>query len=383
MRPLKIVHLITGLNTGGAEMMLLKILERIDRQRFLPHVISLTTLGEIGLRIQAQGITVAAMGIQQGRVPSPIAFARLVRLLKRLRPDVVHTWMYHADLLGGLAARMAGVPAVGWTIRNSNLSPDSSKLLTIAVARACALASRWVPDRILCCSEVARQIHVDFGYAADRMVVVPNGFDLSRFKPDDAARADVRSELGVSPDTMIVGLIGRFDPQKNHLGFVEAAGLLHQKMPDVHFLLAGKEINENNNELMRAVRNAGIGGVIHLLGLRSDIPRLMAALDILTSSSSYGEAFPNVLGEAMACGVPCVVTDVGDSAYIVGDTGRVVAPGDMQGLVAAMGELLALPLHERSAMGARARARVAENFEIGNVVRQYEAFYNELVKIGR
>lgn len=376
----KIVIVITGLNIGGAEMMLLKVLQRLDT-RFSSHVISLSTLGEIGPRIQALGIPVESLGMRPG-VPSPLAFIRLVRRLKRLKPDVVHTWMYHADLFGGLAARLAGVSAVAWAIRQSNLDADKNKAITLAVVRACALFSEWIPARVLCCSQVSRQIHVDFGYAAMKMVVVPNGFDLTRFQPDAKARVTVRSELGLEADTPLVGLIGRFDPQKNHLGFVAAAGLLHQRLPAAHFVLAGQGIDANNGALMLAIQTAGIASVTHLLGLRSDIPRLMAALDVL-ASSSHGEAFPNVLGEAMACGVPCAVTDVGDSAYIVGDTGRVVNPGDMAGLAASMEVLLALPASERTALGESVRARVAEHFEIGQVVRQYETFYDELAAISK
>lgn len=377
---MRVAIIITGLNAGGAEIMLLKVLERLDA-RFSPHVISLTTLGEIGPRIQALGIPVESFGMRPG-VPSPLAFFRLVRRLKALTPDVVHTWMYHADLLGGLAARLAGVPTVAWGIRNGNLDRDQTKLSTRVVVSACARFSRWVPDRILSCSEVARQVHVDYGYAAEKMVVVPNGFDLARFQPDALAKASVRAELGVGGDTPLVGLIGRFDPQKNHAGFFEAARCLHRRLPTVHFVLAGKGVDEGNHELMRVVEAAGVRHVTHLLGLRSDISRLMAALEVL-ASSSYGEAFPNVLGEAMASGVPCTVTDVGDSAYIVGDAGRVVSPGDMAGLAAALEDLLSLPLVKRTALSERARARVSEHFEIGRVVRQYEAFYYELAAIGR
>lgn len=380
MQPPKLVLIITGLSTGGAEMMLLKVLERLDA-RFSPHVISLTTRGEIGPRIQALGIPVEALGMRPG-LPNLIAFFRLVRRLKALKPDVVHTWMYHADLLGGLAAWLAGVGAIGWCIRNSNFARVKTKLTTRIVVGACAWVSRWVPDRILNCSEVARQVHVVRGYAADKMVVVPNGFDLARFQPDPLARAAVRSELGVGADTPLVGLIGRLDPQKNHTGFFEAAGLLHRRLPAVRFVLAGKGIDEGNGELVRAMEAAGVRQVTHLLGLRSDIPRLMAALDVLASSSD-GEAFSNVLGEAMACGVPCAVTDVGDSAYIVGNTGRVVPPGDMAGLAIAMESLLIFPADERQALGERARARVAESFEIGQVVKRYEVFYEELAAMGR
>ncbi|MCX6564922.1 MAG: glycosyltransferase [Candidatus Aminicenantes bacterium] len=377
---MKLLIIITDLNVGGAERMLLKVLERLDT-RFSPNVISLGTLGDIGPRIQALGIPVEALGMRPGML-IPIVFSRLVRRLKTIKPDVVHTWMYHADLVGGLAARIAGVKAIGWSIRHGNLSPKVNKRTTLAVIRACAGLSRWVPDRILSCSEEARKAHINFGNAADKIVVVPNGFDLARYKPDLAAYASVRSELGLGEDASLVGMIGRFDQQKNHTGFFEAAGLLHKKMPSTHFLLAGQGIDDKNSELMRAVHASGAGGVTHLLGLRRDIPRLMAALDVL-ASPAHGEAFPNVLGEAMACGVPCVVTDVGDSAYIVGDTGRALPPGDMAGLAAALEDLLALPAAELAELGERARARVVEHFEIGNVVKRYEAFYDGLAEIGR
>lgn len=373
----RIVFIITGLSTGGAEMMLLKVLERLDRQRFAPHVISLTTLGELAPRIAALGIQVDAVGLKPG-LPSPSGFFRLVRLLKRLNPDVVHTWMYHADLLGGVAARLAGVSSIGWCIRNSNLDKNKTKFSTRAVVGLCASISKWVPSRILSCSEKARQVHVACGYAAAKMVVVPNGFELSQFKPDLDARFRVRAELGITDQTPLVGLIGRFDPQKNHAGFFEAAGILHRHMPQVHFVLAGQGVDVSNAALMQTITQEGVLANIHLLGLRNDMPALMATLDVL-ASSSYGEAFPNVLGEAMACGVPCAVTDVGDSAYIVGDTGRVVASGDMHGLAAALEELLALPLPEKAALSERARARVAEHFEIGAIVRRYEDFYESLL----
>lgn len=378
---MRIAFIISGLTTGGAEIMLLKVLERLDRERFAPYVISLTTLGELGPRISALDIPVVAVGLKFG-LSGPLRFFRLVQILQRLNPDVVHTWMYHADLLGGLAARLARVSALGWCIRNSNLDRDKTKFSTRAVVVLCASISKWMPSKILSCSEKARQIHVTRGYAAEKMVIVPNGFDLTRFKPNIDARHRIRVELGITDQTPLVGLIGRFDPQKNHVGFFEAACLLHRQLPKVHFVLAGQDIDSGNTALMQAMTPAGVLANTHLLGLRNDIPELMAALDVL-ASSSYGEAFPNVLGEAMACGVPCVVTDVGDSAYIVGDTGRVVALGDMAGLAASLEELLTLPPPERLALGDRARARVAAHFEIGGVVRQYEHFYESLLANAR
>lgn len=286
--------------------MLLKLLERLDRRRFEPAVISLSNFGEIGSHIAALGISVQALGMQPGIMPTPAEFVRLLRMIRAWYPDVVHTWMYHADFLGELAARLAGVRAVGWAIHNSNLDKDKTKWSTRIVVRLCAGLSHFLPEGILSCSEQARQIHVALGYAAEKMRVVPNGFDLTRFKPNPMARQRLRAELGLSEQTPLVGLIGRFDPQKNHMGFFVAAGMLHRRLSAVNFVLAGRDVDADNETLRQAIQQAGVSANTHLLGLRSDMPEVMAALDVLASSSSYGEAFPNVLGEAMACGVPRV-----------------------------------------------------------------------------
>lgn len=373
---MNITIIITGLNTGGAEVMLLKLLERLS-PRFSVQVVSLTSTGPIGQRIESLGIPVTALEMPRG-VPNPVALLRLLRLLCHHKPDIVHTWMYHADLVGGLAARLARVPLVIWNIRHSDLSKEKTKFTTRLVATLCARLSQTIPDCIQCCSTVARDIHTALGYASNKFIVTPNGFDLKRFQPNLQARKSVRQELEIDADKTLVGLIARFDPQKNHSGFFEAIGHLHQKKPDVHFLLAGHRIDNANDELIEAIHKAKVSHVTHLLGLRNDIPRLMASLDVLVSASTYGEGFPNVLGEAMACGVPCVATDVGDSAYIVEDTGKVVAPDDTVGLSVALDDLLSLPVAERAMLGQRARLRIAQNFEINQVVSLYQSLYEKL-----
>lgn len=359
--------------------MLLKLLERLDRDRFSPMVISLTGNGEIGARIKALGIPTYVLGIRPA-FPNILLFFQLIKLIHQFKPDIVHTWMYHADLLGGLAARIASNQLVVWSIRQSNLSKDGNKCTTLTVLQFCALLSRWLPSHILSCSERARDVHAAIGYAAHKMSVIPNGFDLHRFAPDSSARIAVRQELDLDVQTPLIGLIGRFDPQKNHLGFVKAAQTVHQQRPDVHFLLAGTGIERSNQELWTAIEQAGLSRHFHLLGRRDDVPILMSSLDLLASSSD-GEAFPNVLGEAMACGVSCVVTDVGDSRDIVGDTGRVVAAGDMAGLASQLLEVLALPPEEKRRLGQAARQRVAERYEIGKIVRQYQEFYQSMFEV--
>ncbi len=374
---MKIAFVITDLSTGGAETMLLKLLQHLDRRHFEPHVFSLTTEGEIGPRIADLQIPVLTLGMRSG-LPNPGRVLALTRYLRRLAPDVVQTWMYHADLIGGLAARLAGCGKVAWAIRNSNLDEQLTKRSTSLVVKVCASLSFWLPAQILSCSTRAGTVHAAAGYRADKIHVIPNGFDLGRFRPDAAARQSVRAELGVPPETPLVGLIARYDPQKNHAGFIEAAALVHANMPESHFLLAGSGVDADNVALHEAIRAQALGSSVHLLGRRDDMPRLMAALDVLASSSTYGEAFPNVLGEAMACGVPCVVTDVGDSAEIVGETGRVVQVGDLDGLAHHIVDVLRLPSAQRTALGLQARARVQANYEIGQVARLYEVCYERL-----
>lgn len=378
---MNVTFIITNLATGGAEMMLHKLLQNIDRSRFQPTVISLMGKGEIGPRIEALGIPVHALGMHRD-TPNPLALLRLARLLRRLQPDVVHTWMYHADLLGGLAARLAGCRRVAWCLRHSNLSPTENKRSTLAVVRLCAWLSGWLPVQIVSCSVRARQVHAAVGYADDKIHVIPNGFDLGRFAPDAAARASVRAELGLPPDAPLVGVVARYDVQKNHPGFVQAAAQVLQQLPQVHFALAGTGVDAGNAALQAAIAaHPGLAEHMHLLGRRDDVPRLMAAFDVL-ASPSHGEAFPNVLGEAMACGVPCVVTAAGDSAEIVGSTGRVVAVGDMAGLAHELVAVLRLSVDERAALGRLARERVQIEYEIGHVTRLYEAVY-ERVAAGR
>lgn len=351
-------------------MMLLKLLTHSESLRSSASVIALRSGGELAPRFRALGVQAHELGMAPG-LGSLAGLVPLVKRLRAFRARVVSTWMYHADLMGGAAARISGIPAV-WGIRNSDLDPARTKRSTRAVVRTCAALSKYVPRAIVCCSERARQIHVRLGYDERKFRVIPNGFDLALFRPDPAARVSVRAELGIPIDAPLVGLIGRDDPQKNHAGFFVAAARVAGARLDVHFLLAGRDVTLQNHRIVSAMAQARLpANRTHLLGLRHDMPRLTAALDVLVSSS-HGEAFPNVLGEAMACEVPCVVTDVGDSAEIVGDTGAVVEPSDMHALADEVLRLLALDADARRALGRAARRRVQERYDIAQVAKQYE-----------
>ncbi len=356
--------------------MLYKLLSRLDRTRYEPTVITLIDGGPLLDPVRALGVNVSTLGMRRGKLAASSVF-RLAKWLHTQRPHVVQTWLYHSDLIGGIAAKLAGNRRVVWNIRHSVLDPALTKRSTIMTARVCARLSRRLPDRIICCSEASREVHAAMGYAPQKMIVIPNGFDLDTFRPDTQSRDDVRMELGLPRSTTLIGLVGRFDPQKDHRTFVQAAGTLHRRAPDVHFLLCGDGIDWENRGLVDWIDEAGVRGRCHLLGRRKDMPRIQASLDIATSSSTT-EGFPNVVGEAMACAVPCVVTDVGESARIVGDTGRVIRPRDPVGLAEAWLAMLELPGEERARLGASASQRIATHFDLPSIASRYQAVYDEI-----
>lgn len=331
MKPV-VTHVITGLNTGGAELMLSRLMDLHGDSAFSHRVVCLTDEGPVADTIRAAGVPVRNLNMARG-LPNPIAIRRLARMIAADRASVVQTWLYHADLIGGLAGRMAGVP-VAWGIHHSRLDPETTSRSLRMTVRAGACLSSRVPTAIICCAEASRVAHIEHGYAADRMVVIPNGFDVRLFRPDSAARSRIRTELGIPEDHLLVGIAGRFVSLKNHRMFVEAAGQLRRSRADVHFVMAGDGLHADNPELSSWIEDAAVTDRMHLLGRRQDLNQVLAALDVCTLTSRT-EAFPLVIGEAMATGIPCVATDVGDASYLIADTGRIVPSNDVSAFVAA------------------------------------------------
>ena len=370
-RIITIVHVITGLNIGGAEMMLYKLVARSDRSRFRHVVVSLLEIGPVGRSIAELGIPVHTLGM--GRTLSDLrALPRLLRLLRATAPDLMQTWLHHANFLGLLGASLVRRTVV-WSVFGS-FNPYHSRTLRTTI-RLCVPLSRF-PAVVVTDSVAARDWHRGLGFRPKEWLVIPNGFDTEEFGPDAAARQTVRQELGLGEDAVLIGLIGRFNPVKGHRTFLEAASLLGQKT-DTHFVLVGPGIRDDNALLDGYVKASGMRDRVHLLGTRPDISRVMAALDIATSAS-YSESFPNVIGEAMASGVPCVVTDVGEAARMVADTGRVVPASNAPAMAAAWRELITLGPEGRRELGRRARARVEAHYSLDSVVRRYEALYERL-----
>lgn len=368
------MHLITDLDTGGAEMALYRLVSAMDRSRFSTVVVSMLGPGPIGRRIEKEGIQVCYLDMRRG-IPNPAGLWRLRKIIRRERSHIIQTWMYHANLLGLLVGWLCGVPAIIWNVRCSNMDMNQYRKLSSLVIKLSARLS-FMPEAVIVNSEAGRSFHESIGYRPKTWKIIPNGFDLDCFHAAPQARENLKKELRLAEDAVIIGMVARFDPMKDHKNFLKAASGLLRRHDNAHFVLAGLNMDNNNADLMGWISDLGIGDNVHLLGERSDIANITAGFDIATSSS-YGEGFPNVVGEAMSCCVPCAVTDVGDSSLVVGDTGRVVPPKDPTAIESAWRDLIEMGEAGRSLLGVKARLRIEEKYSLPAIVSQYETLYSE------
>ena len=364
----QVCHIITSLNDGGAEAVLYRLCSYEKTTRH--HVISLMDEGKYEPLLQEMGVKVTYLNMPQGKI-TVFGLWKLWCILRNERSDVIQTWMYHANLIGGVLARLAGAKKIFWGIHHTTL--DSNKRSTFYVAKLCAWLSTLVPTGIVCCAQKSLEVHRDLGYVAHKLFVIPNGYDLNRFSFDAKARQSLRTQWGVG-EKWLLGMVSRFDPQKDHKNLLMALARLKHQNNDFYAVLVGNGLDEENRQIKEWLVALGLTDNIRLLGRRNDIPDVMSALDVHVLSSSSGEAFPNVVAEAMACETPVVVTDVGDAATIVGDTGWVVPPKSADMLANAL-------LKAREAMQdtdawqmrcTAARQRVENNFSLQRMVEGYK-----------
>ena len=376
-RKIRVLHIINTLDVAGAENALLRLVSRLDRQRFETAVVSLRDEGDLGPAIRALSVPVYTVGMR-GAVPGPVSVLNLARIARRFKPDVIHGWLYHGNLAGQFARLFTRDARVVWSIHNSLDSLRRHKPLTAAIIWLGARLSR-TPDKIVYVSKTCALDHETIGYDVTKSLIFFYGFDTQQFAPSLIARSSVRSELNVPNDAVLIGHVGRYHPLKDHATFMRAAALVLNDYPNTYFLLVGKDIAWENSELSGLAKQLGLCGRIHLLGKRFDIPRLTAAMDIAVSSSYDLEGFPNVIGEAMACGIPCVATDVSDIKEILGSTGSVVQPKNPSALGSALAEMIAIDSEGRSGLGKAARNRVEQKYSLPSATAQYEDLYEVLV----
>ena len=369
---IRIVHVISDLDTGGAEVMLTKLVGAMDRARFSNTVISLTDGGQLGEQIESSGVAVHTLGMKRGR-PDILALPRLIRLFKTIKPTIVQSWLYHADLLSTLAVKFSSSPILVWNVRCSDMDLKRYPPLTRWVQRVLAHWSA-TPAAVIVNSEAGKQQHERLGYHPRRWDVIPNGFDTQRFHPNSSVRLSLRKEWHVPEDAVVVAIVARVDPMKDHETFLNAAQEVSKARQNVCFLLAGKD----TQTLAPAVAAMGLTDQVRLLGYRNDVECLLPVVDVLCLSSAFGEGFPNVLGEAMACGIPCVSTDVGDARGIIADTGLIVPARDPAALAQAIIDLIDRGPAARGHLGRAARERIETEYSLPRIVERYTALYSAL-----
>jgi len=374
----KIVHVINSLNDGGAEAVLYRLCSHDRRNQHI--VVSLSDKGKYGEILSKIGIQVEVI-----RFPSfwsaPSALLNLVTSLRSFKPDVVQTWMYHSNLIGGFAAWIAGNKTIFWGVHNTTLKFGKSKTSTIVLVRVSAYLSYWLPSRIVACAQSALVMHQRIGYSSVKLRFIPNGYDLTEFKCLLSEGFNLRASLRIPPDTPLIGCVARYDPQKDHANLLCALAFLRSWGVSFFCILVGRNMDHTNIELSAQVKDLGLRDQIMLLGPRDDIPALMSAFDVHILSSSYGEAFPNVIAEAMACETPCIATDVGDAAAMIGDCGWIVPPADAEALAVAINNaLLEVNTLSWQIRCSAARRRILDSYSVEKMVLAYEQHWREAVE---
>jgi glycosyltransferase involved in cell wall biosynthesis len=375
---MKIVHVISGLNKGGAELMLFRLINQstsLDSSN--KHVvISLNNFGSLGPEFVKIGVEVIALRMSFG-VSFFSGLFHLAVKIKREKPDIVQTWMYHSDLIGGLFARIFSSSKVVWGVRSTSI-PQGPFSLSFWLVRLCSIFSYIIPHAIICCANSSKDHHLKLGFAKAKMIVIPNGYLVNSALPDSQEILSMRKSFGITSDILIIGAVGRFDPLKGYDIFIEAANFLEKSFErKILFLMIGRQITNENPLLKKLISEKGGKAKFMMIGERNDVSRLMSMLDIFCLSSR-SEGFPNVVAEAMLMQVPCVVTDVGDARKIVGKNGIVVKRNDPQELASGILQLLNMHRDERKALGISGRAEIIKSYSIDAVAKQYAKIYRDL-----
>lgn len=367
----KIMHVITGLGDGGAEGVLTRLC--LLSKNLEHEVVSLIDAGKYGEVLAAAGIKVHYLNMNAAR-PNPLKLLKLISIIRESKPSAVQTWMYHADLLGGISAKIAGVKRIIWGVRHSTLDKGKAKRSTIYIARLLAKLSYYIPDEIVCCARKALEVHAELGYDKSKLTLIPNGYDLESLRHDSEAGVRIRKELCISKDSFLIGKVGRYDPFKDHSNLLKSLSIIKRSGIEFTCILVGSRITSENKLLTKEIADLGLLDCIQLVGQRADIPAIMNALDLHVLASS-SEAFPNVLAEAMACGVVCISTDVGDAKDILNEPDFICSPKNpemLSELIIKAQYLWANDKQTWSALKQRNVDRIKSQYSIASMVRQYE-----------
>lgn len=382
---MRICHITTTLENGGAEGAMYRLIRgSLSNGKYEHAVICLGGGGKYEPLLKQLGVTIYKLELKK----SVLVFRGLLRLYKILKqenPDVVQAWMYHANLIGGVASKAAGIPKIHWGIRMSNLKNGGISFPTRVVNRVSAAMGNLIPNSIVSCAYKATEEHIAYGYPEHRFVTIPNGYDTCLLTYDENGRKQFRQESNISSHVFVFGTVARWHPQKDHETlFLALKQLLRIRQGEWLCLLIGPNMNTDNQELVSVISKHGLSDRIILKDQQTDIPLVMSSLD-LHVLSSRDEGFPNVLAEAMACGTPCVTTNVGDASVIVGDTGWVVNAGDHMNMSIAMQQAIAEHVNECQWLDRKNLCvqRIKTEFGIGKMVASFEALWSPNDELGK
>ena len=374
---MRILHIISGLRMGGAESILYRLCQHDKENRHV--IISLTDSQDDGMIHNKNNVSVHKLNFSNRKI-NLFELFKLYKHIKKIKPDVVQTWMIHADMIGGIVARLAGVNNIFWSVHYTNLVKGKSKRLTILLTKINTFLSYFIPKKIIYCAEKSKEVQESLGFKKTKGVVIQNGYDVESFVQNTSLGLKFRNELDIHPEAFVIGHVGSYHPLKDQANLVEALTLLDQRGFNFYAAFAGDNLDNNNSYLVSLLKNKGLSNRVRLLGRRNDIISIMNGIDLFILSSE-SEAFPNVLNEAMACGTPCVSTDVGDASIILGDTGWIVPSKDSESLYSSVIKAAQEKESNHRSWSQRSiacRQRIVQKFSLEKMVKKYKEVWMSL-----
>ena len=378
--PPKVLHIINDLGLGGAQVMLQNLVLQAQAQGASVFIISLLPIGEVGQRLQAQGIPVVSLNLDPAKKRLSLTmFKVLKQTIDQFQPELIQTWLYYSDLLGIVAAKMAGNVPLVWGIHNTDLAPIRSFRFRWLV-QGCGWLSHYFPKTMVVCSQRALDDHVAWGYQRHKMKLIPNGFDTDHFRKKPQDRERFRETLPITKNTFVIGMAARFAPEKDFLNFLGAACYLSKRCPQVHYVLSGRDVTPANRQLMQWIQELHLENQVTLLGEYKQMLEFYNGIDLFTVPAVCGEAFPMVLGEALACETLCMATDVGDSKVLLGSKDWVVPPQNPAALANAWERVINFKAADKKRFQQQGRSRIQQHFSIPHIWKEYEKVYSFLTK---